>query len=170
LSAYRSAHGADAPPSPTRKKNHGRFYFDQKLIPGETWHPDPGGARRFVAERGLESTADGLAFVNMTLFDVQPQRTDLIKLCANRCEHNGKILEALVELSAHIAIADNSLVCIPGDLARHMHRVAMGRRDHRDLCETIVAAIEYSIGNMNCSGHRGSSLQGVNVLADRESA
>jgi hypothetical protein len=102
-------------------KNDRRFYLDEKLSSREAWHSDPCGTRRFVAERGLESVADGLSFVNVTLFDVQPQRADLIKRRTNRCEHDGKILKALFELSAHVAIADNSLLFVPRDLARHVH-------------------------------------------------
>jgi hypothetical protein len=91
-------------------KNDRRFYLDEKLISREAWHSDPCGTRRFAAERGLESVADSLSFVNVTLFDVQSQRADLIKRRTNRCEHDGKILKALIELSAHVAIADSCLV------------------------------------------------------------
>jgi hypothetical protein len=66
-----------------RKKNHGRLDFDKELISSETWHPDPRGTRRYIAERSFKGAANGLTFVNVTLFDVQPQGADLIKLCTN---------------------------------------------------------------------------------------
>ncbi|WP_439401621.1 hypothetical protein ACNJYA_35400 [Bradyrhizobium sp. DASA03068] len=106
-----------------------------------------------IAERRFEGAADGFAFVEVTLLDVEPQRTHVVEFRTNGCQRSAKVFQALAELTADVASADDVLFCVPGNLAGHIHDVAKRRGDGRNLRKPVAQAIENSDRNMHRSAH-----------------
>ena len=150
------------------KENRRRLDLDEELLLGEVWHSDPGCARRVIAERRFESDANGLTLVHVALLDVESQRTDLIEFRTNRRQRNAKIFETFAELTTYVASTNNVLICVPSNLAGHIHDIAERCGDSSNLRETVTRAIEDSDRNMRRSAHEGSLSQSASQRRRRQ--